>query len=122
MEQTLLWSALNFASIIRVSEKQRCAVIRTHETNNISSECASRFRAFFYSGCAALCLTQFAVAKPESVQGVVYMGSGSMIGDVLANKDLPALVLRGSRDPFCPKEVNKSPEKSPFVCFDNSRG
>ena len=44
------------------------------------------------------------------MDGVVYLGSGNRIGDALSGiENLPALIIRGSRDPFCPKEVRYAP-------------
>lgn len=49
---------------------------------------------------------QFYPKNPDSVHGVVYMGSGNRISDAMQGAEVPALVLRGSRDPFCPEEVS----------------
>lgn len=48
---------------------------------------------------------QFTTGKPECVHGVVFMGSGNRTGGRLATIDVPALVIRGSRDPFTLEEV-----------------
>ena len=39
------------------------------------------------------------------VHGVVYLGSGTRIGDALAGAGVPAMLVTGSRDPFTPPEV-----------------
>lgn len=39
------------------------------------------------------------------MHGVVYMGAGNMIRDPMAGADVPAMLLRGTRDPFTPPEV-----------------
>ncbi len=65
-------------------------------------------------GCHLLCpvcvlhdsnLRKFYKQNPGDVDGVVYMGSGNMIGDAMTGAEVPAMVLRGSRDPFCLPEV-----------------
>ena len=48
---------------------------------------------------------KFYSANSERVDGVVYMGSGNRIGEALAGVDVPALLLWGTRDPFCPADV-----------------
>ncbi|CAM9222912.1 unnamed protein product [Scytosiphon promiscuus] len=59
-------------------------------------------------------IERFYPGNPDSVHGVVYMGSGNMIGDVMTGAEVPAMVLRGSRDPFCPEEaLKKSAHKLP---------
>lgn len=56
--------------------------------------------------CRRRCrLAQFTQARPECVNGVVFMGGGYRTGGKLAKMDLPALLIRGSRDPFTPEEV-----------------
>ncbi|CAN0516739.1 unnamed protein product [Ectocarpus sp. 12 AP-2014] len=50
-------------------------------------------------------IEMFYAEHPESVDGVVYMGSGNMIGDAMKGSEVPAMVLRGSRDPFVPAEA-----------------
>lgn len=39
------------------------------------------------------------------MDGVVYMAGGCRSTGKLAKLDLPALMIRGSRDPFTPEEV-----------------
>eukprot|EP00903_Cladosiphon_okamuranus_P006493 g6351.t2 len=39
------------------------------------------------------------------VHGVVYMGAGNVIGNALAGANVPAMVLRGFRDPYVPAEA-----------------
>lgn len=46
------------------------------------------------------------------MDGVVYMGSGNMIGDAMKGSEVPAMVLRGSRDPFVPAEVQTARKKN----------
>lgn len=48
---------------------------------------------------------KFYQQNPGDVDGVVYMGSGNRIGDAMTGVDVPAMVLRGSRDSFCLPEV-----------------
>ncbi|CAM9285864.1 unnamed protein product [Ectocarpus sp. 4 AP-2014] len=57
-------------------------------------------------------IEMFYAENPESVDGVVYMGSGNMIGDAMKGSEVPAMVLRGSRDPFVPAEVQTARKKS----------
>lgn len=59
---------------------------------------------------------KFYPENPDSVHGVVYMGSGNRIGDAMMGADVPAMVLRGSRDPFCPAEVRLSTRTSTVAC------
>lgn len=39
------------------------------------------------------------------VHGVVYLGAGNRIGDAMSGASVPAMLVRGSRDPFTPPEV-----------------
>ncbi|CAM9961673.1 unnamed protein product [Ectocarpus fasciculatus] len=56
----------------------------------------------------------FTEARPECVNGVVYMGGGGKPTGKIANLDLPSLVIRGSRDPFTPeKDMQKAVDKWP---------
>lgn len=50
-------------------------------------------------------IVQFTEARPEFVNGVVYIAGGCRNTGKLAKVDLPALVIRGSRDPFTPEKV-----------------
>lgn len=55
-----------------------------------------------------VCLRVVRKWYPENsdlVHGVVYMGAGYMIRDAMAGAEVPAILLRGSRDPFTPPEV-----------------
>eukprot|EP00752_Nemacystus_decipiens_P003850 g3542.t1 len=48
------------------------------------------------------------------VHGVVYMGSGTRIGDAMAGTGVPAMLVTGSRDPFTPPEdLEKAAHKLP---------
>ena len=53
-------------------------------------------------------MRKFYPENSARVHGVVYMGSGNRISDALAGADVPAMVLRGTRDPFCPPEVRSN--------------
>lgn len=71
----------------------------------------------------------FTEARPECVNGVVYMGGGGKPTGKLANHGLPSLVIRGSRDPFtAEKDMQKAVDKLPRgteVCVvegGNNRG
>lgn len=70
-----------------------------------------RFVVFVLSDFFVMCtpltphLSKFYPENVEKVDGVVYLGSGNRIGDAMAGADVPALVLRGSRDSFVPAEV-----------------
>ena len=64
---------------------------------------------------------EFYSENPSLVHGVVYMGSGNMVGDALAGVDVPALVLRGSRDPFCPPEVRARGKRMVVPYFVHER-
>ncbi|CAM9500507.1 unnamed protein product [Ascophyllum nodosum] len=56
----------------------------------------------------------FYSTNSERVDGVVYMGSGNRIGEAMAGVNVPALLLWGTRDPFCPAEaMEKSAHKLP---------
>lgn len=48
---------------------------------------------------------EFFPEKSSRVHGVVYLGAGVRIGDTLASADVPAMLVKGSRDPFTPPEV-----------------
>lgn len=53
-----------------------------------------------------MAVERFYTKSPESVDGVVYIGSGDALGDTLSGvEDLPSLIIRASRDPYCPKET-----------------
>ncbi|CAM9223043.1 unnamed protein product [Scytosiphon promiscuus] len=76
-----------------------------------------------------MAIERFYPENPDSVHGVVYMGSGNRIGDAMAGAEVPALVLRGSRDPFCPEEglknsAHKLPKDAETVVIEggNHRG
>lgn len=53
------------------------------------------------------CRPQFYPDNPDKIDGVVYMGSGNRIGEAMAGLDVPALLFRGTRDPFCPADVRR---------------
>eukprot|EP00903_Cladosiphon_okamuranus_P006492 g6351.t1 len=48
---------------------------------------------------------QFYQENSSRVHGVVYMGAGNVIGNALAGANVPAMVLRGFRDPYVPAEA-----------------
>lgn len=48
---------------------------------------------------------QFTAARPECVDGVVFMGGGAKMKGNLAKLDIPSLLIRGSRDPLTPERV-----------------
>eukprot|EP00752_Nemacystus_decipiens_P016500 g14749.t2 len=71
----------------------------------------------------------FTEARPEYVNGVVYIGGGGKPTGKLATHELPSLIIRGSRDPFTPeKDMKKAMDKLPRgaeVCIvegGNNRG
>lgn len=45
------------------------------------------------------------------------MGSGNRIGDAMMGVEVPALLLWGNRDPFCPAEVGKRGREGGYWCI-----
>lgn len=59
---------------------------------------------------------KFYTQNSGAVDGVVYMGGGAMIGDAMTGAEVPAIVLRGSRDPLCLPEVGICACVCVYVC------
>eukprot|EP00752_Nemacystus_decipiens_P003849 g3541.t1 len=59
-------------------------------------------------------IAEFYPENSARVHGVVYLGAGNRISDALAGASVPAMLVRGSRDPFTPpEELKKAAHKLP---------